>query len=251
MINVKKQSGFTLVEIAIVLVIIGLLLGGILKGQELITSARVRNLADQNSGVQAAYYGFIDRFRAIPGDMNAIAAQNAVGVAGLQGGDADGTINDGSIAEASVVWNHLAAANFITGTYPGTGATTANYLAGLNGVPFAPANAFQGAIMLASQDEYQIAAGAPAQAVRLAFSFGTQIPVNVLRELDVKIDDSLPQAGILRASTPAGVGAANFGAVNAPAAGAAPCVTAPLGGGANQIWNIAGNPQNCNALYIY
>ena len=58
---VNKQRGFTLVEIAIVLVIIGLLLGGILKGQELITAARVRNLADQSAGVQAAYYGFIDR----------------------------------------------------------------------------------------------------------------------------------------------------------------------------------------------
>ena len=52
--NNKRQSGFTLVEIAIVLVVIGLLLGGILKGQQLINSARVRNLADQNSGIQAA-----------------------------------------------------------------------------------------------------------------------------------------------------------------------------------------------------
>lgn len=51
--NIRRQQGFTLVEMAIVLVIIGLLLGGILKGQELITSARVRNIADQNSGVQA------------------------------------------------------------------------------------------------------------------------------------------------------------------------------------------------------
>ena len=79
MLTVKKQSGFTLVEIAIVLVIIGLLLGGILKGQELITSARVRNLADQNSGIQAAYYGFIDRYRQIPGDMPTATAQAAIG----------------------------------------------------------------------------------------------------------------------------------------------------------------------------
>ncbi len=42
----SQQSGFTLVEIAIVLVIIGLLLGGILKGQELINSAKVKNLAN-------------------------------------------------------------------------------------------------------------------------------------------------------------------------------------------------------------
>ncbi|HYJ20307.1 MAG TPA: prepilin-type N-terminal cleavage/methylation domain-containing protein, partial [Burkholderiales bacterium] len=50
----RKQQGFTLIEIAIVLVIIGLLLGGILKGQELITSARVRNLISQQDGVKAA-----------------------------------------------------------------------------------------------------------------------------------------------------------------------------------------------------
>ena len=41
----RKQQGFTLIEIAIVLVIIGLLLGGVLKGQELINAARVRNIA--------------------------------------------------------------------------------------------------------------------------------------------------------------------------------------------------------------
>ena len=70
----RKQSGFTLVEIAVVLVLIGLLLGGILKGQQLISSARVRNMADQNSGIQAAYYGFIDRFRQVPGDMPAALA---------------------------------------------------------------------------------------------------------------------------------------------------------------------------------
>ena len=49
----RKQAGFTLIEIAIVLVIIGLLLGGVLKGQELITSARVRNLISQQDGIKA------------------------------------------------------------------------------------------------------------------------------------------------------------------------------------------------------
>ena len=74
----RKQSGFTLVEIAVVLVLIGLLLGGVLKGQQLISSARVRNMADQNSGIQAAYYGFIDRFRQVPGDMPAALACRAI-----------------------------------------------------------------------------------------------------------------------------------------------------------------------------
>ena len=62
------QKGFTLVEIAIVLVIIGLLLGGILKGQEMITQAKIKNVVADFSGVSAAYYGYQDRYRAIPGD---------------------------------------------------------------------------------------------------------------------------------------------------------------------------------------
>src|ERR1043166_9992461 len=62
--TMRKQNGFTLIEIAIVLVIIGLLLGGVLKGQELITSARVRNLISQQDGIKAAFFGFQDRFRA-------------------------------------------------------------------------------------------------------------------------------------------------------------------------------------------
>ena len=52
----ERQGGFTLVEIAVVLVIVGLLLGGILKGRELINSARVRSLADTSSTIQAAYF---------------------------------------------------------------------------------------------------------------------------------------------------------------------------------------------------
>jgi len=69
-----KQAGFTLVEIAIVLVIIGLLMGVFLKGQELIVNAQVRNAIDQGEAVTAAVYAFQDRFRAIPGDYAQAAA---------------------------------------------------------------------------------------------------------------------------------------------------------------------------------
>ena len=64
----NNQKGFTLVEIAIVLVIIGLLLGGILKGQEMIIQAKIKNAITDFSGVSAAYYGYQDRYRALPGD---------------------------------------------------------------------------------------------------------------------------------------------------------------------------------------
>src|SRR5690606_38470947 len=75
----SKERGFTLVEIAIVLVVIGLLLGGILKGQQLISSDRVRNLAEQNQGDQAADYSIMDRFGNMPSDMRCDSARTAIG----------------------------------------------------------------------------------------------------------------------------------------------------------------------------
>src|SRR3954464_5967210 len=64
----RAQAGFTLVEIAIVLVIIGLLLGGILKGQEMITQAKIKNIINDFNGLSAAMYSYQDRYRALPGD---------------------------------------------------------------------------------------------------------------------------------------------------------------------------------------
>jgi len=63
-----RQSGFTLVEIAIVLVIVGLLLAGVLKGQELIESSRTRAAAAELNSISAANNAYVDRFRRAPGD---------------------------------------------------------------------------------------------------------------------------------------------------------------------------------------
>src|SRR5712671_5490018 len=83
----KTSKGFTLVEIAIVLVIIGLLLGGILKGQEMITQAKIKNVIADMSGVSAAMYGYQDRYKSLPGDD-----KNA-NRWGANIGNADGIIN--------------------------------------------------------------------------------------------------------------------------------------------------------------
>src|SRR3954451_15555926 len=91
----RQQSGFTLVEIAIVLVIIGLLLGGILKGQELINSAKVKNLANDFRTIPTYIYGYQDKFKALPGDdpsasTHVNTASNASTPASSQG---NGVIN--------------------------------------------------------------------------------------------------------------------------------------------------------------
>src|ERR1700704_5776013 len=91
----KIQTGFTLVEIAIVLVIIGLLLGGILKGQEMITQAKIKNVIADMTGISAAMYGYQDRYRALPGDdKNAGTAGGGAGRWGAltASGNGDGTI---------------------------------------------------------------------------------------------------------------------------------------------------------------
>src|SRR5258706_4315233 len=126
--NMNKQSGFTLIEIAIVLVIIGLLLGGVLKGQELIQSARTRNLISTDEGIKAAFFGFQDRFRAYPGDYSQ-AATNITCAPACTNGNGNGQIRSialGDLADEHIaVWEHLSKAGFINGNYTyGAGAPT-------------------------------------------------------------------------------------------------------------------------------
>ena len=89
----KTQSGFTLVEIAIVLVIIGLLLGGVLKGQELVNSAKVKNHVSDLKAVPLFVYGYQDKYKALPGDD--ANARNHLGTAALEPGG--GTRGNGTI----------------------------------------------------------------------------------------------------------------------------------------------------------
>ena len=111
------QKGFTLVEIAIVLVIIGLLLGGILKGQEMITQAKIKNVIADMSGVSAAMYGYQDRYRALPGDDKGASARWTTGVAAADGnGIIVGTYTAASPAETAEFWRHLRLAGFVAGT---------------------------------------------------------------------------------------------------------------------------------------
>ncbi|MBL8521170.1 MAG: prepilin-type N-terminal cleavage/methylation domain-containing protein [Betaproteobacteria bacterium] len=118
----SQQSGFTLVEIAIVLVIIGLLLGGILKGQELINSAKVKGLAQDFRNIQTALYGYQDRYKAIPGDHATAAtavngATTATTPAGTIGnGQINGTWDTATNTDESrLFWQHIRLAGFMAG----------------------------------------------------------------------------------------------------------------------------------------
>ncbi|MDP1651755.1 MAG: prepilin-type N-terminal cleavage/methylation domain-containing protein [Rhodocyclaceae bacterium] len=120
----NKQSGFTLVEIAIVLVIIGLLLGGVLKGQELINSAKVKNFAQDFRNIPLFIYGFQDKYKALPGDDAAVAAHlgaaaqpGAVGTVGngVINGDWFSTDTSAAAPESVIFWQHVRLANLASG----------------------------------------------------------------------------------------------------------------------------------------
>ena len=116
----KKQAGFTLIELAIVLVIIGLLLGGVLKGQELINSAKVKNLANDFRTIPVYIYGYQDKFKALPGDDK--AAQTHLGDASVKQGNGDGALGGNwfdasadNASEAYQFWRHVRLANLAPG----------------------------------------------------------------------------------------------------------------------------------------
>ncbi|MBI3440941.1 MAG: prepilin-type N-terminal cleavage/methylation domain-containing protein, partial [Proteobacteria bacterium] len=99
-----QQKGFTLVELAIVLTIIGLLIGGILKGQQLMQNARITATMGQIRAVESATTTFRDTYGGMPGDL-ANAATRVPNCAAICGLTAGATAGDGSVG--AVAWNTL------------------------------------------------------------------------------------------------------------------------------------------------
>jgi prepilin-type N-terminal cleavage/methylation domain-containing protein len=246
----QRQKGFTLVEIAIVLVIIGLLLGGIIQGQQLINSARVKNLAETNSGVQAAYFGFIDRYRQIPGDMSQALATNAIGVTMNGGGNGNGRLDNVAggasvYTESNATWEQLSKAGFIQGTYAGTAATEPNFSNNL-----APVNAFNNPMLLGITSDYYDGGNPTSTVARLHLVVGRGVPVQILRELDVKVDDGVPDTGVLRSASPDGSVTIFTSGTNIWG-GSGACFTAAGGALPTASYNVAGNSPDCNGVFLF
>ena len=201
----KSMRGVTLVEIAIVLVIIGLLLGGILKGQELINNAKVRSIADRQSSLKAAWFSFIDRYQALPGDylraqQNIPGAGAPIPAAASGAGTGDGIIIEG---ESSIVMQHLTGAGYLRCpqcTYNGAlvrlpdgnnslqnqyGGVMAIFVDGL-----VSTNGLRDSTYLTEGDRRP----------RLMVHTGNLIPSNIISEVDRKLDDGSPAVGDFRFS---------------------------------------------------
>ena len=194
-----QERGFTLVEIAIVLVIIGLLLGGILKGQEMITQAKIKNVIADFSGVSAAYHGYVDRYKKIPGDDPCAGGTVTLGNCGTTTGRWTGaTAGDGNgivagtynsptnTNESRLWWDHLRRAGFVSGVGDQQ-----------------PFNALSGMIGVETGD----GAATPAPALKDGAGNGfvgvvicsANLPDKIAIAADTQMDDGVPNAGTVRA----------------------------------------------------
>ena len=186
----SQQSGFTLVEIAIVLVIIGLLLGGILKGQELINSAKVKNLANDFRVIPTYIYAYQDKFKSLPGDdatvtTHVTGSTAATTPAASQG---NGVINGpwnsaANTDESRLFWQHVRLANLAAGPTDPTDPT------------YTPKNAVGGTLGLSSATTAQLQISGMTGTYQVC---SAGILGKFAKQLDIQMDDGNTQTGSLR-----------------------------------------------------
>ena len=191
----NKQSGFTLVEIAIVLIIIGLLLGGVLKGQELIGSAKVKNLANDFRSIPLAIYAYQDKFKAIPGDDASVdtrmsGATKATPTTTLGNGIINGDWNSTTSTEESYLfWQHIRLAGLAQGS---TSTGSDAYL---------PKNSESGRIGVEAGSSGLIGASSDGSIPALGGAYvvcSANIPGKLAKQLDSTLDDGVTNSGSLR-----------------------------------------------------
>jgi len=235
-----------LIEIAIVLVIIGTLLGGVLKGQELIASARVRNMIAQQDGIKAAFFGFQDRFRGVAGDLPtaSLSLGCPTGTSCLNG-NGNGVIENSAAPimvsavpsesrEDLLAWMHLSSAGFLNGSYAmsagETGATDAN----------SPKNAYNIYLQLVYDAAY---ADVGTAVNKHNLKTGPLIPVEIIAEVDRKIDDGNGMRGAFRYSSYLG-NAAAAPPVPSPVFTPGQCV------GTTGVWYVPQGEVNCGGASL-
>ncbi len=182
--NRRKQSGFTLVEIAIVLVIVGLLIGGVLKGREMITNAKIKRIENDFAGVSAAIYAYQDRYGVLPGDDPAASTRFAGTWRAADNGNGNGNISGGwnstnNANESRKIWKHLRGAGLIAGPVDNSDASFQQ-----------PSNSFGGLVGI-DLNLYNLSGH--------NIVFG-EIPGDIASILEARGDDGVPSRGSIQSN---------------------------------------------------
>ena len=237
LVSSKRSAGFTLIEVALVLVIVGLLIGGILKGWELIQNSRMRTLAATTTSVQAAFFAFSDRYGRVAGDWNAVDAGNAIGETVNGGGNDNQRLDTppgDPWTESNAFWEQLAKARFVNGGFQGTAATEPTSSNNLT-----PMNVFGQPITIGRTPDFVGATGP-----RRHILVGRGVPVAMLRELDIKLDDGDPGSGRVRATLDDGA-LTVFGGAGLWGGAESACVNG------TPIWDVGAGAGDCNGLLLF
>ena len=207
----SKKSGLPMIQMTSITVILGLLLGGILKGQEMITQAKIKNVINDFNGITVAITSYQDRYRALPGDDPNAAARwtiqapangngNGIIAGNYNANDTSGTAGaPPAAAESNLFWQHLRIAGFVPGLTVGTGSGTA------------PPNATGGLIGVESG-----VVGASGLGFTSTIVCSSNVTDKVAIAVDTQIDDSNSATGQVRAQLQA---AANPNTAATPATG--------------------------------
>lgn len=231
----NAQNGFTLVELAVVMIIIGLLIGGVLKGQELIANAQVNSTVAQIRGIDAALGTFRNMYNSFPGDMlRAQARLPNCGAPFCRNGNGNGRLTGATVAginnsvaatqngEPPQFWLHMNKADLFSGVQEG-GAIAFGELvpaADIGGgftVGFTPNGTLPGstagnAAGIARAGHW-LALISNVTGVQVANS--PFVRASLMRRLDLKLDDGAPNGGSMRAIGASGAGAVNCASSNA------------------------------------
>ncbi len=216
--NMRGQAGFTLVELAIVMIIIGLLIAGVLKGQALITNAEVAATVAQAKAIDAATTSFKDQYAGLPGDLTAAITRipNCTGVCGVNG-NGDGILTGALPGAAPTLeelhyFPQLATAGLLTGLNVTAAACTAVwgdcYPAAKIGGGFNPGWSGGGALLTGQQGAPVVAGITAGLYLTLSDTSGAALSgvagalpltANSAARIDTKMDDSIPTTGIVMA----------------------------------------------------